>query len=306
MKIYAVTGGAGFIGSHLVEALFAEEGARVRVIDNLDSGSLENLKAVVDRMEFVEGSVTDTDLLLKAFKGVEVVFHQAAIASMPRSFEDPIGTHDVNVTGTLKVLWAAAQCGVKRVVFASSAAVYGKAASPEQREQDELNPLSPYAIHKSTVEQYAEVLGKKVGLETVGLRYFNVFGARQDPSSPYSGVISKFIDGLKRGESLVVFGDGAQTRDFVYVKDVVGANLAAAKVPDAAGKVFNIGGGRATSIVELIETLKRVMGREAEIVFNPAREGDIRHSLACIDKARAQLGYEPKFDLEQGLRTMLG
>jgi len=235
MKTYLVTGGAGFIGSHLVEALVSK--GKVKVLDNLCTGALENLDSVKNEVEWIEGSVEDVGLLSKVMRGVEVVFHEAAIASVPSSFEDPLGTHATNLTGTLNVLWAAKQCGVKRVVYASSAAVYGNMARSLQSELNTPHPLSPYAIHKHASEQYAQLFSAQFGLETVGLRYFNVFGPRQDPRSSYSGVISKFIEQMTQGKVPVIFGDGQQTRDFVYVKDVVAANLLAA---EAAPAIFFI------------------------------------------------------------------
>jgi UDP-glucose 4-epimerase len=299
-----VTGGAGFIGSHLVEAL-VERGDEVVVIDDLSAGSLENLEPFKDKITFIEGSIEDLDLLKENMKGVDLVFHQAAVASMPLSIEDPLETTDVNLEGTLKVMIAARDAGVKRVVYASSAAVYGNSDSDKNDEDDPKVPLSPYAIQKLACEYYGKLFMDLYELETVGLRYFNVFGERQDPSSPYSGVISKFVDVMKAGESPTIFGDGEQTRDFVYVKDVVAANLLASEKEGVGGDVFNIGTGETVTIKQLTETLNEILETSFEPTFEDARDGDIKHSCSSIQKAQEKLGYAPTYDLEKGLRSLL-
>jgi len=292
---YIVTGGAGFIGSHISEALSGEH--EVVVVDDLSAGHRENLRGI--DCEFVRGSITDLALLQEAFAGADGVFHQAAIASVPRSVEDPIATHAVNLTGTLNVLVAARDCGVRKVVMASSAAVYGE--NPDLPKREEMAPdlLSPYAAQKLSDEHYAVVFSRLYGLSTVCLRYFNVFGPRQDPSSPYSGVISIFASRILQGEPIVIHGDGGQTRDFVYVRDVVQANLRA--MASGAEGVFNIARGEQTDLNTLAGIMMKAAGREVAIHHGPSRAGDIRHSLAEISRARDVLGWKPAYDLEEGL-----
>jgi nucleoside-diphosphate-sugar epimerase len=299
-----VTGGAGFIGSHLVQAL-VEAGRPVRVLDNLSSGSLANLFEVADRIEFVRGDVTDAEDCRRACDGVGVVFHHAARVSVAESVLNPVATHEVNALGTLRLLWAAREAGVTRVVYAGSASAYGDCADLPVRESAPAQPLSPYAVAKHVGELYCRVFNDLYGLETVVLRYFNVFGPRQDPSSPYSGVIAQFAARLAKGEDLTIYGDGLQTRDFVPVENVVAANLAAAESPQAAGKVMNIGCARAMTINELAETMAALCGASIAVRHGEARAGDIRHSVACIDEAQQCLGYRVGVTPEEGLRRTM-
>ncbi|MBT7703505.1 NAD-dependent epimerase/dehydratase family protein, partial [Candidatus Peregrinibacteria bacterium] len=244
------------------------------------------------------------ELLQNVFKGVDLVFHEAAIASMPISIEDPIMTHDVNLSGTLNVFMAAKDNNIKRVVYASSAAVYGEPDKTPQIETDNLNPLSPYAFHKLGNESYAQIFSDLYEIEIVGLRYFNVYGERQDPSSPYSGVISKFIDLMKAQQQIIVFGDGEQTRDFVYIKDVVAANLLAAEKENLGGEVFNVGTASKTTILDLFTVLAEYLDYELKPDFAPERPGDIKHSRSSIEKAQELLGFNPAYDLKTGLKEI--
>lgn len=295
-----VTGGAGFIGSHLVDAL-VRQGARVTVIDNLTTGKRENLSAAGTDVAVYEGDIRDTGLLHKAMAGVEVVFHQAAVVSVPLSVAQPLESAAVNEMGTLTVLEAARQAGCRRVVLASSSAVYGDDPQMPKHEAMSLRPLSPYAVQKMTGESYARLYHSLYGLEAVCLRYFNVFGPRQDPSSPYSGVISIFMECAADGRAPVIYGDGEQTRDFIYVQDVVAANLQAASAVAAAGRVFNIGTGDAISINALWRQVTEGAGFELSPEHKEAREGDIRHSVAAIDAAREGLGFSPAIPFAEGL-----
>jgi nucleoside-diphosphate-sugar epimerase len=295
-----VTGGAGFIGSHLVEALIGQ-GARVTVIDNLSTGRRENLQGTGPGLDFHEGDIRDRDLLKKLMGGVEVVFHQAAVVSVPLSVAQPLASAEVNEMGTLAVLETARQAGCRRVVLASSSAVYGDDPQLPKREEMMLRPLSPYAIQKMVGEYYAGLYGALYGLETVCLRYFNVFGPRQDPSSPYSGVISIFMDRAVAGRAPSIYGDGEQTRDFVYVQDVVAANLKAATETDAAGQVFNIGTGHTITVNRLWQSVTALAGIALAPEYQAAREGDILHSVAAIEAARQHLGFAPEVGFEEGL-----
>jgi len=299
-----VTGGAGFIGSHLVEALVAA-GCNVAVIDNLATGRLSNLAAVRDRIAFYQGDVRDPRLLKQAAAGCEVLFHLAAIVSVPWTVENPVDSAAVNEMGTLQVLEAARRHHVRRFIGASSCAVYGDGSSNPKQENTPPRPLSPYALQKLVGEQYARLYSQLYGLETLFLRYFNVYGPRQDPSSPYSGVISIFIDRAIAGESPVIYGDGKQYRDFVFVKDVVQANLLAAAAKPAGGHVFNIGTGESTRIRELWQIIRKMAGTTAEPVFRPQRPGEILESLADIEGARTELGFTPAHPLEKGLYVTL-
>jgi UDP-glucose 4-epimerase len=301
---YLVTGGAGFVGSHLVERLL-EAGGAVRVLDDFSTGKRENLRAVRDRIEEIEGDVRVAATVHQAMHGVDVVFHQAAIASVPRSLEDPETTLAVNLTGTLRVLQAAREAGVRRVVFASSASVYGDAAVSPITEDVMPRPLSPYAISKLAGEQLCGVFTRVFALETVALRYFNVFGPRQDPSSPYSGVIARFQHLLAIGSTPVIYGDGEQSRDFVYVSDVVEANLRAATAPAAAGAVVNVASGCAVSVNTLLATMARLADRSVRPAYQPGRPGDVRRSRADLSLARAELGYEPGVAIADGLRRVM-
>jgi UDP-glucose 4-epimerase len=298
-----VTGGAGFIGSHLVERLLAD-GGRVRVLDDFSTGKPGNLPDSSD-LEVITGNVGSYDTAGKAMQGVEIVFHEAAVASVPRTIDDPLGSQRTNYQGTLNILESARQEGVKRVVFAASAAAYGDDPGLPKTESMPVKPLSPYAVDKLASEHACQVYHRLYGLETVCLRYFNVFGPRQDPSSPYSGVISVFAERLISGEQPVIYGDGSQTRDFVYVTDVVDANIQAATVEAAAGKVINIATGNTVTLNELLEIMCGICGLEFQPVYADERPGDIRHSAAAIDRARDLLEWQPVVTLDDGLAALL-
>lgn len=299
-----VTGGAGFIGSHIAERLVAD-GHAVRIYDNFTSGKRENLAHLEGRVEVVEADVRDAPQLDYCCRDCDVVFHEAAIVSVPYSVEHPQETHDVNIQGTFNVLEAAKRRGVKRVVFACSAAVYGDDPEMPKRESMRPAPMSPYGIEKLTGEHYLAVWSRLFGLETVSLRYFNVFGERQDPSSAYSGVISIFVDRALRGAPVTIFGDGGQYRDFVYVGNVVDANIRAATTPGIAGRTYNVGCGVKTTLLELLDTIERIVGSKVERKLADPRAGDIRESLADIARIRAELGYEPTVGVEEGLRRLV-
>jgi UDP-glucose 4-epimerase len=299
-----VTGGAGFIGSHLVEALVAA-GCNVAVIDNLSTGRLSNLAAVRDRITFYQGDFRDPRLLNQAVTGCEVLFHLAAIVSVPWTVENPVDSAAVNEMGTLQVLEAARRHHVRRFIGASSCAVYGDGSRNPKQENMPPKPLSPYAIQKLVGEQYARLYSELYGMETLFLRYFNVYGPRQDPSSPYSGVISIFMNRAIAGQSPVIYGDGKQYRDFVFVNDVVQANLLAAAAKPAGGHVFNIGTGEFIRIRELWQIIRKIAGTTAEPVFEPQRPGEILESLADIDRARCDLGFTPAHPLKKGLQITL-
>jgi len=304
--VFLITGGAGFIGSHLADRL-VQRGATVRVLDNFSTGRAVNLAALSGRVEVLNGDLRDRSAVRRAVEGADVVFHQGAIASVPRSIEDPHVTFDVNVTGTLNVLVAAHAAGCRRVVFASSASIYGDDPVVPKEETMLPQPASPYAVSKMTGEHLCAVYHRLHGVETVSLRYFNVFGPRQDPDSPYSGVLTRFLSALRSGEAPTVHGDGQQTRDFVYVDDVVDANLGAATAPGVAGRAFNIGSGRATTLNDALQTLARVCHTDVCPRHEAARSGDIRHSVANIDRARRELGCAVAVPLEEGLaRTVAG
>jgi len=303
--IAVVTGGAGFIGSHIAGAL-ASSGARVRVLDDLSTGHRENLDEIGGNIDFVQGSVADEQLLSKALENVELIFHEAAIPSVPRSVEAPRNTHIASVDGTFALLLAAKEAGVKRVVYAASSSAYGDQPTLPKAEQMAPDPLSPYAVAKLVGEYYCRVFTRVYGLETVSLRYFNVFGPRQDPSSQYSGVVSRFISALLNDEQPVIYGDGEQSRDFTYIENVVAANLSAASAPKAAGKVINVANGQRITLNELLDELKQLTGRTNVIAeYREPRVGDVRHSLADITVARELLGYESKVDLREGLKRTL-
>jgi UDP-glucose 4-epimerase len=301
VSIYVVTGGAGFIGSNIVTRLVAE-GQDVRVVDDLSTGHRENLAAVAEDVRFFEGSVCDSDLLATAFDGADYVLHQAALASVPRSVEDPVGTGRVNVEGTLRVFLAARDAGVKRVVFASSSSVYGDVPTLPKREDMAPQPMSPYAVGKLTGEHYASVCRQVFGTEITCLRYFNVFGPRQDPNSQYAAVIPIFIRCLLAGQAPHVYGDGEQSRDFTFVDDVVQANLQAATAEGADGAVCNLGCGTRYTLNELLSLLQGILGTSIEPDYGPERPGDVRHSMADISRAREAFGYNPRVSFEEGLR----
>ncbi|HHV77980.1 MAG TPA: SDR family oxidoreductase [Syntrophothermus lipocalidus] len=301
-ELYLVTGGAGFIGSHLVEELI-KRGERVRVIDNLSTGRKENIEPFLSEIEFIEGDIRDLGLVRKVMVGVDYVLHQAAVPSVPRSVRDPLATNSANVDGTLNVLIAARDAGVKRVVYASSSSVYGDTPVLPKHEGMKPEPRSPYAVSKLAGEFYCQVFYHVYGLETVALRYFNVFGPRQDPKSEYAAVVPKFITALLHGEPPVIFGDGEQSRDFTYVSNVVEANLLAAKAEQVAGEVFNIACGERITINELARLLIEIIGVSCYLQpkYAPPRPGDVRHSLADVSKARELLGYKVKVDIREGL-----
>jgi UDP-glucose 4-epimerase len=301
MEACLVTGGAGFIGSHLVEALLAR-GRHVRVLDNFSTGDPANLAAVRDDVEVIDGDITDRTALTAALRGVAVVFHQAALASVPRSVADPAATHEACATGTLNVLLAARDAGVRRVVYAASSSAYGNSARLPKRESDSTAPLSPYAVAKLAGEHYCAAFSEVYGLETVRLRYFNVFGPRQSPDSPYAAVIPLFLREMLAGRSPRVHGDGEQSRDFTFVDDVVRANLLAAEAPGVSGRVYNIAGGRRVSLLQLVATLNALLGTDISPAHGPPRPGDVRHSQADISRAAADLGYGPRVSIEAGLR----
>jgi nucleoside-diphosphate-sugar epimerase len=307
MSKYLVTGGAGFIGSHIVKELL-KTGARVRVLDNFSTGKRENIKFsdlpddIVDRsLELIEGDIRDLDICRKACDGVDYVLHQAALRSVPKSLDDPGATNEVNVNGTLNVLLAAKEKGVRRVVYASSSSVYGDSNHLPQQEDQKPSPISPYAVSKLVGEYYCSVFSKIYGLETISLRYFNVFGQRQDPQSEYAAVIPKFIQAALRGKPLEIHGDGLQTRDFTYVSNVVEANLLATKVPNTNGGVVNIACGKRYSILDIGKGISEVLGKKLEFYHIKSRTGDVRHTLADISLAMRLLGYEVKVGFIEGL-----
>jgi UDP-glucose 4-epimerase len=298
MSLFVVTGGAGFIGSHLVEELL-RRGERVRVVDNFSSGMRENIPAGV---ELVEGDVADPDTANRAIAGADYVLHQAAIPSVARSVADPVKSHRANVDGTLQVLMAAREHSVRRVVMAGSSSEYGESPTLPKHEDMPLAPKSPYALQKVVGEEYCRLFTQLYGLETVSIRYFNVFGPRQQPNSQYSGVISLFIKALASGARPLVLGDGLQTRDFTYVANVVDGVLRACTAPKASGQAINVATGGRITLLELLAALNRVMGTSAVPEFGPARQGDVRDSQASIEKAKNLLGYTPIVDFEDGLR----
>lgn len=304
MQRVLVTGGAGFIGSHLAEALVAR-GYQVRVLDNLSTGHEANLAGFRERIEFVRGDVADRKLVAELVRGVDCIFHQAALASVPRSVERPLDTHEACVTGTAVLLDAARRAGVRRLVYAGSSSAYGDQPTSSKRESDLPRPISPYGAAKLCGELYCQAFTATYGFETVVLRYFNVFGPRQDPDSPYSAVIPLFITAMLRGQQPVVYGDGLQSRDFTYVDNVVQANLLAAEADGVSGQVFNIANGRSTDLLTLLAVLNRLLGTRIEPRFDPPRPGDVRESQADITRARRLLGYEPQVDFEEGLRRSI-
>jgi nucleoside-diphosphate-sugar epimerase len=300
--MYLITGGAGFIGSHLAEELTRYQQG-VRVLDNFSTGRRDNLEAVQDRIEIVRGDVRDLGAVRRAMRGVRYVLHQAALASVPRSVQDPVETSEVNVQGTLNVLVAARDAGVQRVVHASCASVYGDSPHRLQQEDQPPAPVSPYAVAKLAAEQYCRLFARLYGLETVSLRYFNVFGPRQDGESDWAAVIPRFIGRALRGEALDVNGDGLQARDFTYVGDVVQANLLAVKAPNVVGEVFNVGCGESHAVMDVVYLLSKFLGREIRWHNGPPRQGDVRRTQADIGKARRLLGYEVEAEFPVALAT---
>ncbi len=304
MQQCLVTGGAGFIGSHLVEGLLAR-GHQVRVLDDLSTGKLANLKAVRDRVEVVEGSITDPAAVARAVQGREVVYHLAALPSVTRSVEEPVLSHEVCATGTVQVLDAARRAKVRRVVYAASSSAYGDIPGAVRREDEPVSPMSPYAAAKLAGEHYCRCFTTVYGLETVRLRFFNIFGPRQDPKSPYTGVIALFMAAMAEGRTPRIDGDGLQSRDFTYVENVVQALTKAADAPAAVGNVYNIGTGGSTTVLDLVKHLNALLGSDIKPTFGPPRPGDVRHSQADITRARRDLGYEPTISFVEGLRRTL-
>ena len=300
MAVCLVTGGAGFIGSHLVDALIAE-GGQVRVLDDFSTGNPANLSQAGSRVELIRGSVTQQAIVEQAVAGCDVVYHLAALASVTKSVETPLLSHEICATGTLNVLDAARRLGVRRVVYAASSSAYGDQPGDQRVEDDPLIPLSPYAAAKVAGEHYCIACTSVYGLETVRLRFFNVFGPRQDAKSPYSGVIAIFSDAMKAGKTPTIFGDGLQARDFVYVADVVKALRLAAESKKAVGRVYNIGSGGSTTILELVKQLNDLLGTSITPLHQPPRAGDVRMSQACIRRAQEELGYRPTISFREGL-----
>jgi nucleoside-diphosphate-sugar epimerase len=303
MPLYLVTGGAGFIGSHLTEEL-VRRGEQVRVVDSLITGHRKNL-AHLSGIDFLEGDLADLAIAKRAVQGVDYVLHQAAIPSVPRSVEDPITSNRANIDSTLNVLVAAREARVKRVVYAASSSAYGNTPTLPKHEAMPTNPLSPYALQKLVGEQYMQMITALYGLETVSIRYFNVFGPRQDPSSPYSGVISVFAKALLENKAPTIYGDGEQTRDFTYVANVVDGVLRAVKAPDAAGQVVNVATGSSISLNRLFASMRELLGSRVDVAYGPLRNGDVKDSLADITRARTLLGYEPLVPFEAGLKKTI-
>src|SRR5215831_18420411 len=300
-RLYLVTGGAGFIGSHICERLL-RDGHAVRVLDDFSNGKEQNLEGLAGDIEVLRGSVVDRNLVADAVKGTYVVFHEAALGSVPRSVADPVTTHESNITGTLNVLLAARDSGTRRVVFASSSSVYGETPVLPKREDMKPEPVSPYALSKLSAEQYCGVFHRVYGFETVALRYFNIFGPRQDPESQYAAVIPKFVTAIVDGRRPVIFGDGLQSRDFTYVDNVVEANLLASEASGAAGRFFNVACGGRYSLLDLLARIKDILGSDIDPIHEAPRPGDVRDSQASIEAAKNALGYKVLVDFDEGLR----
>ena len=300
-QTYLVTGGAGFIGSHIVERLVCD-GHRVRVLDDFSAGKESNLESFRSEIDVVRGDIRDSAIVNDAMRGIDIVFHEAALGSVPRSVADPLTTHEVNMTGTLNVLLAAREAGVKRLVYASSSSVYGETPVLPKREDMTPQPLSPYALSKLVGEHYASVFKHVYDFEVVALRYFNIFGPRQDPESQYAAVIPRFITALLEGKSPVVYGDGLQSRDFTYVDNVVDANLLASEAGGAAGQAFNIACGGRYTLLDLLAKLKEILGTGIEPIHEAARAGDVKDSQASIEAAERVLGYQVSVEFDEALR----
>lgn len=302
MALHLVTGVAGFIGSSIARALL-EQGEQVRGMDNFSTGTRENIAEIAERIDFREADLLDLNAMKQACQGVDCVFHQAAIPSVPKSVLDPLASNQANLDGTLHLLVAARDAKVRRVMYAASSSAYGDTPTLPKREDMTPNPISPYAVAKLASEHYMVSFCRCYGLETVSLRYFNIFGPRQDPTSPYSGVLAKFITQMLRGEQPIIFGDGSQSRDFTYIDNAVQANLLAAQAPAAnvAGRVFNVATGTRVDLNETFELLKKLTDYSGKVKYAPEREGDIKHSLADISRAEAQLGYRASVNFEEGL-----
>jgi len=303
MALHLITGVAGFIGSSIARALLTGN-EQVRGVDNFSTGKRENIAEILTRIDFREADLLDAGAMKDACRGVECVFHQAAIPSVPKSVLDPLGSNQANVDGTVNILIAARDAKVRRLVYAASSSAYGDTPTLPKHEEMAPNPISPYAVAKLASEYYMTSFYRCYGLETVSLRYFNIFGPRQDPSSPYSGVLAKFITQMLRGEEPTIFGDGSQSRDFTYIDNAVDANLLASKAPadKTAGRIFNVATGTRADLNETFALLKKLTGYSGGVKYAPARDGDIQHSLADIGKAKAQLGYTPQVQFEEGLR----
>jgi UDP-glucose 4-epimerase len=304
MAVYVVTGGGGFIGSHIVEELLRRN-ETVTVIDNFSTGKHENVDQFADDVEIIEADIAEAKNLAQFLKGVDYVIHQAAIPSVPKSMADPVKSHHANVNGTLQLLVACREAGVKRVVYASSSSLYGDSPTLPKHEGMMPNPLSPYGAQKLFGEMYCQVFTKAYGLETVSLRYFNVFGPRQDAQSQYSGVLALFIPAVLQGRRPTIYGDGLQSRDFTYVKNVAEANLLACKVPGVAGQVFNVACGDRITVNSMLQQINKITGNDIPPIYTDARAGDIKHSQADITRAREHLGYQPKVGFEEGLRNTI-
>ncbi len=304
MSKYLVTGGAGFIGSHIVERL-VKDGEDVRVLDNLATGRMSNIQPFLDKIEFMQESLTDLPAVQKAVEGVDYILHQGAIPSVPRSVADPIGSNAAGIDGTLNLLVAARDAGVKRLVYASSSSVYGNSPTLPKHEKMETHPLSPYALTKLAGEHYLRIFFELYGLETVSLRYFNVFGPRQDPNSEYAAVIPKFIVKMIKGERPIIYGDGLTSRDFTYVVNNVNANLLACKAPGIGGEVFNIACGDRFSLLDLVGAINEALGTSIEPIHEAERPGDVKHSQAAIEKARERMGFEPSIGFTEGLQRLV-
>jgi nucleoside-diphosphate-sugar epimerase len=301
---YLVTGGAGFIGSHIVRRL-VEDGEQVRVVDNLSTGQVCRLDAVRSAIQFIEGDLAEAAIALKAVAGVDFVLHQAAVPSVQRSVADPVATNQANVTATVNLLEACRNARIRRVVFAASSSAYGDTEILPKHEDMAANPLSPYALQKFVGERYCNLYHELYGLETVSLRYFNVFGPEQDPHSEYSAVIPKFVTRLLANQPITIFGDGEQSRDFTFIDNVVEANLLALKASGADGKMCNIGCGQRITLNQLVKFVEKQLGVTAQVNYVPPKAGDVRHSLADISRAKAILGYKPKIMVEEGLRRTI-
>ena len=302
MAVYVVTGGGGFIGSHIIENLVRQRNT-VKVIDNFSTGKRENIDAFKNDVEMIEADLAETKNLAQFLKGADYVIHQAAIPSVPKSILDPLKSHNANVNGTLNLLLACRDAGVKRFVYASSSSLYGDSPTLPKHESMMPNPLSPYGAQKLFAEMYCQVFTKAYGLETVSLRYFNVFGPRQDSTSQYSGVLALFIPAVLQGRRPTIYGDGLQSRDFTYVQNVVEANLLACKVPGVAGQVFNVACGDRITVNSMLHQINKIVGVDISPIYAEPRSGDIKHSQADITRAREHLGYEPKVSFEEGLRA---
>lgn len=301
---YLVTGGAGFIGSHIVKRL-VDDGVPVRVVDNLSTGQARRLDALRSAIQFIEGDLAEKKIARRAVEGIDFVLHQAAVPSVHRSVADPVGTNRANVTATLNLLESCRRAGVRRLVYAASSSAYGDTEVLPKHEDMPPHPLSPYALQKFVGERYCRLYHELFGLETVSLRYFNVFGPGQDPHSEYSAVIPKFIKGLLAKQPITIYGDGEQSRDFTYVDNVVEANLLALEAPDAAGKMCNIGCGERITLNRLVTLLEQQLGTKAQVSYTAPKAGDVRHSLADMERAKVLLRYRPEIMIEEGLRQTI-